>query len=72
MSRKWITVKSSQIKKISYDKATEMLYIEFKNHTTYSYEGVTAEEFENFKASESIGKFLYANIKNVKSYKKLT
>jgi len=71
-NKKWIDVSSSQIVKISYDEKAETLYIEFKRNLVYSYHGVTLQEFLNFKASESKGKFFYKNIKSVKPYKKLS
>lgn len=69
-NKKWISVESSQISKISYDADVKRLFIKFKAGSTYAYEGVTQKEFDDFKSSESIGKFFYNNIKNVKQFVK--
>jgi hypothetical protein len=71
MRKKWIEVNSSQIKRISYEESLQTLYIEFRNGSTYSYEGVTPKEYVDFKEAPSIGKFFYANIKHVKPYKQI-
>ncbi len=47
---------SSQISEIGYFEETQTLFIRFARGGLYSYSGVTAEQFEDFLNSESIGK----------------
>ena len=48
-------VKSSQIAEIGHD-GNSMMAVKFHSGFIYHYPGVTSEQFENFKNSESIGK----------------
>lgn len=68
-NRNWITVKSSQINKISYDANDKRLFIEFKNNSQYSYYPVTIGEYINLKNSSSVGQFFHAFIKTKQTTK---
>lgn len=66
------SVTSSQITEIGHDPATNILAVRFKHGgTLYHYSGVTAEKFEQFKASESIGSFLGKHIKGHHDFTKI-
>lgn len=54
-------VKSSQIKGIHHENGT--LYIKFKNGKIYSYSPVNKDGFEEFKNSDSLGKYFHSHIK---------
>ena len=56
-------VKSSQIKKVGYVAEDRTLYVEFNNKRLYSYSPVTQEQYNEFKNSESIGKYFHKNLK---------
>ncbi|QMV32444.1 hypothetical protein 8G_00050 [Ralstonia phage Hyacinthe] len=63
-----LEVKSSQIFSIGHDAATNTLAIRFKNWkgevtSLYHYQNVTAEEFQAFRAAESIGAHFGKHIK---------
>jgi hypothetical protein len=60
---KWEHVKSTQIKQLGFDAKNKTLYIRFRNKKMYSYNPVNQEEYDEFKNSESIGKYFYKNIK---------
>lgn len=57
-------VESSYLKKQGYDPDDEMLYIVFHSgDKCYRYQNVTAEQYSDFLAAESQGKWFIANIK---------
>jgi hypothetical protein len=60
-----IPIESSTMKGFSYDEETEQLTIIFKNDARYVYEGVPWELVEEFKGSESKGRFFALEIKGV-------
>lgn len=67
----WLNVDSSQITGANYVGKEKRMYLKFRNKSVYVYEDVSLEEFEEFMSAPSQGKYFYANIKNVKSFKKL-
>ena len=67
----WTTVSSSQITGAYYDSENNSLYLRFRNKSVYSYEDVSLEEFGSLVDAPSVGKYFYANIKSIKSFKKL-
>ena len=64
------SVVSSQLSYIGYDEVTSTLYVTFKNGTTYKYENVTEQVFNELKESSSIGKY-FNSIKNNYTYSKV-
>lgn len=64
-------VSSSNIAAIGYDEDNQLLEVEFKNGSVYSYSGVPVGEYEGFINSDSKGAYLHANIKNRYSFTKL-
>ncbi len=64
-------VVSSQFKKVKYDSESKILIITFNNDKRYEYKDVFKTTFDAFMASESLGKFFIANIKNSFSYRPL-
>lgn len=58
---------SSNIAAAGYDAASRTLEIRFSNGATYRYQDVPKEVYEGMWKSESMGKFVAANI--AKSYK---
>ena len=65
---KMIQVISSNIDKIGYDAATQVVHVQFANGSTYLYKGVPAHEFENLRNAASVGSYLNRNFKNVYPY----
>lgn len=55
-------VKSSNIESIAF--GGDSIYVNFLNGTSYSYEGATLSEYEEFKKAESVGKHFHSHIKN--------
>lgn len=58
------SVDSSTIKSVGYDVTQSILEIEF-NNGVYQYADVPIGIYTNMMASDSVGKFFHANIKNV-------
>ena len=57
------SVDSSNISAIGYDPATQELQVEFKNGTTYSYQGVTEGQYQELLNAPSVGRYFMANIR---------
>lgn len=55
---------SSNILTSTYFPKTNILFIAFNKGSVYSYGNISSEIFENFKNSESQGKFFIKEIKN--------
>ena len=58
-------VKSSNLKDVGYDPATQELQVGFLNGNIFSYAGVPQEDFEALMAAESIGKAFNAGIRGI-------
>lgn len=56
-------VKSSNVRKIGYDKESSTLRIQFLGEVEYDYSGVPEAVFEELKKSPSVGQFVHQNIK---------
>ena len=66
-----IPVSSSNVYSIGYDPNTLTLEVEFTNGSIYQYFDVPEIEYNNLIGAESIGSYLYQNIKNNYRYAKL-
>jgi hypothetical protein len=65
----WIaTPQSATIAGFDYDKATQVLTVEFKNGGRYNYYDVPVMVFEGLTAANSKGQFHAQNIKNIYRY----
>jgi hypothetical protein len=64
-------IKSSNLKKATYDTETHDLIIEFNNGLLYEYQKVPHEVFVAMRRSESQGSFFSKNIGKKFNYKKL-
>ncbi len=69
-------VESSNIEAIGYDEEEEMLYVAFTAkrttpRTLYQYFNVSPDEFSNFLAADSKGKYFHQYIREAKFYNKL-
>jgi len=64
-------VASSNINSIGYDEKTSTLEVEFCNGAIYQYHDVPQEVYENMLSSESTGKYLYQNVKNIFGYSEI-
>jgi len=63
-------VQSSQISYIGYDEDKSILYITFKNDSTFRYFDVEKEIYNTLKTSTSVGKY-FNSIKNNYEYEKV-
>jgi KTSC domain-containing protein len=60
----WVeTPESSNIARFGYDKANQVLIVEFKHGGTYNYYEVQEFVFEQMKTASSKGQFISQNIK---------
>lgn len=64
-------VNSANIHSIGYDAANKELHVEFKGRKGYVYKEVSPEIYAKFKGSQSLTKFLNANIKGKHEYRRL-
>lgn len=55
---------SSNILRIDFDNLTETMLVYFRNGTCYQYVNVPYKLFEEFKISESAGKFFLSEVKD--------
>lgn len=68
---KMISVSSSNIHSIGYDKQNRLMYVRFHTPSLYVYEGVSESEFQNLLRASSCGRYLHERFINVYSYRKL-
>lgn len=64
-------VSSSQISYIGYEDDDMSLIVVFTNGSTYRYDNVPREVFDDLKSASSVGKYFNANIKNSYSNSKI-
>lgn len=64
-------VSSSNIEAVGYSPIDKLLQVEFKNGTTYQYEGVPANIAQGLVDASSVGQFFNANVKDSYGYTKL-
>jgi hypothetical protein len=64
-------VNSSNLRKIGYDPATNILIIVFNSGSTYEFQNIPPDLYEDLINAPSIGTFFSKNIRN-KPYKKIT
>ena len=64
-------VSSSNVAALGYDAATQVVYVEFNNGTTYTYSGVPEHVYQALDNAASIGSYLHHNLKNVYPYQRI-
>ena len=57
-------VESSNIEAVGYDDATRSLTVKFKNGTTFRYDDVEPEHYENMISADSVGSYFHKNVRN--------
>ena len=68
---KLVPVKSSNVKSVGHDPATNVLTVEFIGGSRYEYSGVTAAQHKALMEAPSIGQHLYQHhIKGNANFKK--
>lgn len=67
----YVSVNSSNIYNVGYDKKAKTLEVEFKSGSTYQYEDVSKKVFNELVHAFSVGKYFHENIKNNYVYTKL-
>lgn len=68
---KMISVSSSNLHSIGYDKQNKLVYVQFHNSSLYVYQGVPESEFENLLRASSCGRYLHQKFINVYPYKRI-
>jgi hypothetical protein len=66
-----VTVESSMIHAVGYDKPKRVLEIIFNTGRTYLYDDVPPEVYEGLLKAESKGRYFLANIRDAYSYRQL-
>lgn len=64
-------IKSSNLKKTTYDTESKKLIVEFNNGLQYEYSDVPHQVYTSFRMGESQGSFFSKNIAKNYNYKKL-
>lgn len=64
-------IKSSNLKKTTYNTETKKMVVEFNNGSKYEYEDVPHQVYTKFRMAESQGKFFSVDISKKFKYKKL-
>ena len=64
-------VESSNVSQIGYDDEDASLYVRFNNGYLYVYEGVAPDVWEQFLYTESKGRFIHTNLKNIYPYSRV-
>lgn len=64
-------IKSSNLKKTTYNLDTKKLIVEFNNGTKYEYSEVPHQVYTKFRMAESQGKFFTSDIAKKFLFKKL-
>lgn len=65
-------VKSTQLKSVGHDPATNKLHIEFKSGAVYEYDDVPVEEYAELMNAPSIGQHFSSRVKYGFVYRKLS
>ena len=65
------TVDSSNLASVGYDEENEILEIEFKHGGVYQYFDVPKDKYEALMNADSLGSYLYHNIRDTYGYSKL-
>lgn len=66
-----VGVKSSNIKSIGHDSATNTLEVEFNNGGVYQYHDFTSGHYGSFTGAQILGSHFHANIKNNFKFSKI-
>jgi hypothetical protein len=64
-------VSSSNVAAVGYDADNQTVYVQFLDGSTYTYKGVTEQEYENLRTASSVGSYLNRNYKNVYPYERI-
>jgi len=67
-----ISVKSSNLSDVGYDKENRILYIRFHSGGLYAYYDVPEYEYHHLMSASSHGKYFSAYIKRAYIYKKIS
>lgn len=59
----YVSVNSSNIYNVGYDRKEKRLEVEFKNNSVYQYEDVDPDVFEDLIYAPSVGRYFHDNIK---------
>lgn len=70
IAMEWKPVQSSNIKAVGYESYTTTLGVEFESGMIYHYDGVPQDEYEQFVAAPSVGRFFHTQIKDHYPYRK--
>ena len=64
-------VDSSNVESVGYDENSSTLQVEYKNGGVYQYFDVPEEVFIGLRDTDSVGRYLNANIKGTYRYSKV-
>lgn len=70
-SGRWTLVKSSNVRRIMYDRGQQRLLVEFKNGSVYQYNGVPKRIAKDMFTASSLGRYVHYRLKGKYAYSKL-
>jgi hypothetical protein len=65
----WLPVHSSNVSRIAYESGT--LLVQFHNGSTYQYDGVPFEVWEEFMSASSKGQFVWQRLRGKYPYHRI-
>jgi len=68
MKIEWKSVESSNVKRVGYIRGKKLLYIEYHSGGTYQYHPISNRTYQELMSAPSIGKYIWANIRNNSAY----
>ena len=66
-----ISVVSSNVESVGYDKENQTVYVKFLGGSTYTYKEVPKHVFEALRDAPSVGSYLNVHYKNVYAYERI-
>lgn len=67
----FISVSSSNIRGVNYDRDRQVLTVEFTSGSKYAYKGVGPETYDDFITAPSPGTFFADNVKGIYEYNRV-
>lgn len=67
----WLPVESKMFTAVAYDAASQILYLRFQSGDVYRYFEFSSDDYQQFLAAESKGRYFLSNIRNCFSYERM-
>jgi len=67
----WLPLESKMFTAVAYDPARRTLYLRFQSRDVYRYFGFSSDDYQQFLAAESKGRYFLSNIRNCFPYERM-